>query len=175
LNHLCAILHRELYHRRSRRSGLACVLLLSACAVEDSHLAELVRSRLLGIAEVELESCIGAPDQHSTFGDTDVLTYYASSTNYINWTIPIVGGFSANNGGYCHATFQIVNNRVVRVLYSGEKNAPLAPDAFCAPIIRTCLANIDDVQYGTAVASAPAASPVDRSGTGAASSLDPVR
>jgi hypothetical protein len=136
-----------------RRSCLAPLmpLLLSACAVKDSHLAELAQSRLVGISEVALESCIGAPDEHASFGNTDVLTYYASSTNNINWTVPIVGGLAGSNGGYCHATFQVVGGRVVRALYSGEKDAPLAPDAFCAPIVRTCLANIDSIQRATAV------------------------
>ena len=138
-----------------RRSRLACLVpLLSACAVVDSHQAELARSRLVGLSEVDLESCIGAPDQHASFGSTDVLTYYASSTNSINWTVPIVGGLGVNNGGYCHATFQVVDGRVIRVLYSGEKNALLAPDAFCAPIIRTCLANIDDIQHRAAASAA---------------------
>lgn len=133
-----------------RWSRLACLMpLLSACAVMDSHRAEEARSRLVGLSEVDLESCIGAPDQHANFGNTDVLTYYAGSTNSINWSIPVVGGLGVNNGGYCHATFQVVNGRVSRVLYSGEKNALLAPDAFCAPIIRTCLANIDAIQRGT--------------------------
>ena len=89
-----------------------------------------------------------------------MLTYYASSTNNINWTLPIVGGLGSNNGGYCHATFQVVDGQVVRVLYSGEKNAPLAADAFCAPIVRTCLANVDDIRRDTiftADASAPKA------------------
>jgi hypothetical protein len=57
------------------------LLLLSGCAFKNSHVAELARSRLIGLSEVELESCIGAPDQHASFGGTDVLTYYASSTS----------------------------------------------------------------------------------------------
>lgn len=120
----------------------------------DSHQAELARSRLVGVSEVDLESCIGAPDQHTSFGRTDVLTYYASSTNSVNWSIPVVGGLGVNNGGYCHATFQVVNGRVTRVLYSGEKNALLAPDAFCAPIIRACLANLDDIERASATEAA---------------------
>jgi hypothetical protein len=131
------------------RSPYLLLFLLSGCALEDSHVAKLARSRLVGLSEVALESCIGAPDQHTSFGRTDVLTYYASSTNNINWTLPIVGGLGSNNGGYCHATFQVVDGQVVRVLYSGEKNAPLAADAFCAPIVRTCLANVDDIRRDT--------------------------
>ena len=114
-------------------------VLLAGCAVEDSHLAHEAQTRLMGMTEVDLESCLGAPDQHGSFGVIDVLTYYATSTSSDTWSIPLVGGFSFGNGAYCHATFRIDGGRVTRVLYSGEKNATLAPDAYCAPIVRTCL------------------------------------
>jgi len=125
-------------------------LLLSACAFKDSHLADLARTRLMGLSEKDLESCIGAPDQHSSFGNTDVLTYDATSTSGINWSIPLIGGVGFSNGGYCHATFTVVNGRVDRVLYSGEKNATMAPDAYCAPIIRTCIAQLGSMATDTA-------------------------
>jgi len=114
-------------------------LLLTACAVQDSHIAQNAPARLQGMSEVDLEACLGAPDQKNSFGNTDVLTYYAQSTSSTNYSLPIVGGLGFSNGGYCHATFRIDNGRVTRLLYSGEKNATLAPDAYCAPIVRTCL------------------------------------
>ncbi len=122
--------------------AFACAL-LSACAVQDSGISHQAQNRLLGMSEVDLESCIGAPDQRQNFGATDVLTYYATSTSSINYSLPIVGGISFSNGAYCHATFRIDSGHVTRILYSGEKNATLAPDAYCAPIIRTCLAYLD--------------------------------
>lgn len=123
------------------RWGLACLLALlpCACAVEDSDIAMEARTRLLGMADVDLQSCIGAPDQRSSFGAVEVLTYYATSTSNINWSVPVVGGLAVTNGGYCHVTFQLTSGRVTRIMYSGEKNATLAPDAFCAPILRTCM------------------------------------
>ena len=125
------------------RSGVCLLgLLLGGCAVEDSHIAHDAQTRLMGMAEVDLESCLGAPDQHSTFGPTDVLTYYATSSSSDTWSIPLIGGFSFSNGGYCHVTFQVTDGKVTQILYSGEKNATLAPDAYCAPILRTCLAHL---------------------------------
>ncbi len=121
---------------------VACAL-LTACAVEDSRIARRAQQNLLGLSEVDLESCIGAPDQRQSFGQTDVLTYYATSTSSISYSLPIIGGLGVTNGAYCHATFRIDNGRVTRVLYSGEKNATLAPDAYCAPITRTCLDVLD--------------------------------
>jgi hypothetical protein len=103
----------------------------------------------MGLSEKDLESCIGAPDQHSSFGNTDVLTYDATSTSGIDWSIPLIGGVGFSNGGYCHAAFTVMNGRVERVLYSAEKNATLAPDAYCAPIIRTCIAQLGSAGANT--------------------------
>jgi hypothetical protein len=139
-------------------------LLLTACAVEDSHIAHEAQTKLIGMTEVDLESCLGVPDQHSTFGTTEVLTYYATSTSADSWAVPLIGGFSVSNGAYCHATFQLRNGHVTQILYSGEKNATLAPDAYCAPIMRTCLAHL---QQTPPAASLPAASPPAGTQTGA--------
>jgi hypothetical protein len=118
------------------------LLLLCGCAINDSHIAHDAESMLMGMSEVDLESCLGVPDQHSNFGTTDVLTYYSTSTSNDSYSIPIVGGMSFTNGGYCHATFQLKDGYVTQILYSGEKNATGAPDAYCAPILRTCIAHL---------------------------------
>lgn len=112
---------------------------LTGCAIHDSRIAHRAQSELIGMSEVDLQSCLGSPDEHSSFGSTDVLTYYATSSSSISYTIPVVGGLGMSNGGYCHATVRVDNGHVTRLLYSGEKNATLAPDAYCAPIMRTCL------------------------------------
>jgi hypothetical protein len=117
-------------------------LLLGACAVQDSHIAHEAQTQLIGMTEVDLESCLGVPDQHASFGSTDVLTYYATSTSADSFSVPVIGGLSFSNGAYCHATFQVKNGRVTQVLYSGEKNATGAPDAYCAPIMRTCIEHL---------------------------------
>lgn len=118
-------------------------LLLAACSVEDSHVSHSAQSRLIGLSEVDLEACLGVPDQHASFGATDVLTYYATSSSSTSYSLPIVGGLGLSNGGYCHATFRVDQGRVTQLLYSGEKNATLSPDSYCAPIMRTCLGWLD--------------------------------
>lgn len=118
---------------------LPTLALLTGCAIQDSHIAKQAQSQLIGMSEVDLESCLGGPDQHSTFGSTDILTYYATSSSSLSYSIPVVGGLGMSNGAYCHAIFRLDNGHVTRLLYSGEKNATLAPDAYCAPIMRTCL------------------------------------
>ena len=121
------------------RACLLVPLFLAACAVQDSRIAHEAQNRLIGMSEVDLESCLGVPDQHATFGSTDVLTYYATSTSSDTFSIPVIGGLGFSNGAYCHATFTVQNGRVAQLLYSGEKNATGAPDAYCAPIMRTCM------------------------------------
>ncbi len=129
-------------HRQIARHLAPALLCLSAtaCAIQDHRIADQARRSLLGLSEVELQSCLGVPDQHASFGATDILTYYATSSSSMSYSLPIVGGLGFSNGGYCHATFRLDGGRVSRILYSGEKNATLAPDAYCAPIVRSCLA-----------------------------------
>lgn len=138
---------------------LPMLALVSACAIKDSSIAHNAETRLMGMSEVDLEACIGVPDQHSTFGNTDILTYYATSMSGDSYSIPIVGGLSFSNGGYCHATFRVSDGHVTQILYSGEKNATGAPDAYCAPIVRTCM---DHLQQPAPAARSPAAATTAR-------------
>ena len=48
--------------------------------------------------------------------------------------LPLLGGVTLAGGGYCHAIVRVKNGRVAQVRYSGETNAMVAPDAYCAPI-----------------------------------------
>jgi hypothetical protein len=128
-------------------------LLLTACAIEDSRTAHVAQTEMVGMSQVDLESCLGVPDQHATFGDVDVLTYYTASSSSMTYSIPVIGGLGFSNGGNCHATFDLKDGHVVRVLYSGEKNAFAATDAYCAPILNTCLGTLDRKQ--TAARTAP--------------------
>lgn len=131
-------------HFARRNCMIAMVPVLASCAVKDAQIADRAQDRLMGMSKVDLESCLGVPDQHANFGSTDVLTYYATSQSGTNFSVPIVGGLSFSNGAYCHATFRLDDGRVTRILYSGEKNATGALNAYCAPIVRTCLNYLDD-------------------------------
>jgi hypothetical protein len=142
-----------------RLLAAAAAMSLASCAVQDSRLAQRGEQRFIGMRESDLESCLGAPDQHASFGATDVLTYYATSTSTTSFTVPVVGGVGLGNGGYCHATFRLESGVVTRVLYSGEKNATFAPDAYCAPIMRTCLGYLDKNPAAGPVVSPSAAPP----------------
>ena len=120
---------------------LGVTLLAAGCSIADSHLAIEARKRLVGLTELQLESCLGAPDQHATFGTTDVLTWYANSTSSSSVSLPIVGGVGFSNGGYCHLTARVDQGQVTGIRYTGEDGAFAAPSAYCAPIGRSCMNN----------------------------------
>ncbi len=127
---------------RFRLLASLCLVALGGCAVEDSRIAGHARTRLLGMKEVDLVACLGGPDQHMSYPGTDVLTWYATSSSSLAFSIPIIGGISGNNGGYCHITARVDGGLVSHIIYSGEKNATLAPNAYCAPILRSCMAEL---------------------------------
>jgi hypothetical protein len=122
--------------------------LLSGCALKDARTAKSAERTLIGWSELDLEACLGAPDQRSTLGDTDILTYYGNSTSSRSFSLGLPGAFNlaGGGGGYCHAIFRVKNGLVAEVRYSGETNAPLAPDAYCAPIVRGCVQRREHLQ-----------------------------
>jgi hypothetical protein len=117
------------------------VLAVAGCSVHDSHVSREAQSVLLGMSELDLQTCLGAPDQRSTIGSSKVLTYSSSSTRNggLSLTLPLVGGFSFSGSGYCHVNVRLDNGRVSKVRFSGETDALAAPDAYCAPIVRSCV------------------------------------
>ncbi len=121
------------------RLAIAALALLASCSLEDSHTAHQAETALAGRTEVDLEACLGAPDQHSSFGTTDILTYYATSTSSSTFSLPLIGGPGFSNGGYCHAVIRVENGIVAGIHYVGETSAFAAPDAYCAPIVRSCI------------------------------------
>jgi len=112
---------------------------LAGCSVGDSHTALRAQTALLGVNEIALETCMGAPDQKNSFGTTDILTYEFSSSSSTSISIPLIGGIGDSYGGNCRVIVRSDAGRVVSIHYVGETNAFIAPDAYCAPIVRTCL------------------------------------
>jgi hypothetical protein len=120
---------------------LAAAVLVAGCSIQDSRTADAARTKLLGMKEVDLEACLGVPDQHNSYGKTDILTWYSTSTSSSSFSIPVFGGFGFSNGGYCHVTVRLEDGRSTEVRYTGETQAFAAPAAYCAPIVRSCIAH----------------------------------
>jgi hypothetical protein len=110
--------------------------LLGGCSLNDSHTAFRAQTTLLGMREVDLQTCMGAPDEKSIFGSTEILTYYATSTSSTSLSIPLIGGIGESYGGYCHTIIRLDQGVVDGVRYTGETSAFVAPDAYCAPTVR---------------------------------------
>jgi hypothetical protein len=120
---------------------MASATLLTSCSINDSRLAVRAQKSLLGLNEVTLQTCLGVPDEKSVFGTTEILTYYATSTSSSSYSIPVIGGISFSNGGYCHTIIRLDNGLVTTVRYTGENRAFAAPDAYCAPTVGGCVTN----------------------------------
>jgi hypothetical protein len=131
----------------SLQRTFACLLSLAvtACSVADSNISQHARTSLVGLSELQLESCLGVPDQHSTFGPTDLLTWdsTSSSGDGISFTLPVIGGgVSLSGGGYCHLTARVEYGVTRIIRYSGQTSAIGSPDSYCAPIVRSCLSSL---------------------------------
>jgi hypothetical protein len=72
------------------------------CAGEDE---------LVGLSELELETCLGLPDKEATKGKTTLLSYNATSARTVNLSIPIVNGIGVSLAAYCRAIFRLENGR----------------------------------------------------------------
>lgn len=116
---------------------------LSGCAYHDSSVAETAQRSLIGMPVADLDMCAGLPTKSEQINPaTQVRSYERNeSTNSgINLTFPVIGGgMNFGNGGYCHATFKLVNGEVTALSYAGDTLSAGLPDAVCAPIVRTCV------------------------------------
>ncbi len=113
----------------------------AGCSLQDSATARKAQTMLMGMSEPDLEACLGVPAQHSEFGNTSILTWTSTLTSSpsVSLSLPVTGGLSLSGGGSCGATIRLENGRVTEVRYTGENGEPLAPNAYCAPIVRSCV------------------------------------
>ncbi len=129
---------------------LALPLLLAACAVEDGQRVQEARGSLVGMSRADLYLCAGFPSKREQIDATrEMLTYEVGGGNSsgLNLTLPVVGALNlTGSAGYCRATFELMDSRVTRVGFSGDKDLAVAPDAVCAPAIRACVDAANGVQ-----------------------------
>lgn len=111
----------------------------SGCAYENSLMAAQTETSLVGLSELELETCLGLPDKEATKGKTTLLSYNATSARTVNLFIPIVNGVGLSLAGYCRATFWLENGRVAGVTYTGDNDPLEGPNSACGGLVRACL------------------------------------
>lgn len=122
---------------------LAVMPILANCAYRDAQVAENAQQSLVGTSVADLDMCAGLPTKTERIDPTTELRSYErnESTNAgVNITFPIIGGgMNIGNGGYCHATFKVVDGQVTGLAYAGDTTVAGAQSAICAPIVRTCV------------------------------------
>jgi hypothetical protein len=116
---------------------------LSGCAYHDSSIAETAQRSLIGMPVGDLDMCAGLPTKSEQINPATQLRSYEqneSTNSGINLTFPVIGGgMNFGNGGYCHATFKLVNGQVTALSYAGDTSSAGLPDDVCAPIVKTCV------------------------------------
>jgi hypothetical protein len=118
---------------------------LCGCSVEDSRTAQRAESGLVGLSQPDLETCLGVPNRIQTFQPrTTILSYDGTSTSSggLSVTLPVVGGLSFSGGGYCHLVARLDDGKVTAIHYTGETNATFGSEAYCAPLVRSCLEHL---------------------------------
>lgn len=119
--------------------SLICLMPLMFSGCTSMQTAQIAKTSLLGMSELDLEACLGLPDQKITKGKTTLFTYTATAGRTLNLTVPIVNGIGMSFGGYCHATFRLEDGRVTDINYSGDTTTFEGEDSVCAPIVRSCV------------------------------------
>jgi hypothetical protein len=121
------------------------VVPLLGCALQEAHVATQAERNVIGISTSDLDLCAGLPTKTERINPTTETRSYelTEGTNSgVTLTLPVIGGgVNLGNGGYCHATFKLVNGRVTELRYAGDTTVAGAPDAICAPIVRGCVAH----------------------------------
>jgi hypothetical protein len=95
----------------------------------------------------DLRLCAGIPDRTATAtgGDGRPRQYWTyvrnpPSARGVTLNLPVVGGgVSLSGAGDCRATFELAEERVTRLAYSGAAELGPAHDAACAGIVLGCL------------------------------------
>src|ERR1700722_6862714 len=95
--------------------ALGLAITSSGCAYENTLMAAQAKTGLVGMSELDLETCLGLPDKEATKGKTALLSYDATSARTVNLSIPIVNGIEVSLAGHCRATFRLEKGRVAGV------------------------------------------------------------
>jgi hypothetical protein len=130
-----------------RLAPLAALLLSASlpcgCAYQDASIAAKAQRSLVGTPVADLDLCAGLPTKtEKVRPGVEMRSYETSAATNSGVTIsfPVIGGgVNLGNGGYCHATFEVVDGRVAALRYAGDTTEAGARGAVCAPIVRGCV------------------------------------
>lgn len=127
--------------RSNRILALGSVFVVTACAsqsMRDSDAAFIAQAELVGLSREQVIACAGKPDSSETKGDTERLTYSASSGE-TSLTVGGRGTLLENAPRSCKVVFGLRRGYVDGVEYVGSRTGGmLTPGEECLPIVRKC-------------------------------------
>ncbi len=137
--------------RRSWLRAAASLVLLavSGCAAQDGRIASTARQRVIGFTPTDMRMCAGFPNQTYSEGNTTFWSYKvqaaAAGGIAVSTPLAVVPGLSQTTSlgtpsGSCSMQVRFVNGRVAEIAYSGDSDMAGIANAYCAPLIKSCLA-----------------------------------
>ena len=142
---------RSQAHRRFwlRLAGSLLLLAVSGCAAQDGRIADTARQRVIGFTPTDMRMCAGFPNQTYSEGNTTFWSYKvqaaAAGGIAVSTPLSVVPGLSQTTSlgtpsGSCSMQVRFVNGRVEEIAYSGDSDMAGIANAYCAPLIKSCLA-----------------------------------
>ena len=120
---------------------------LCGCAAQEARNAYLGRTQLVGLSQSDVRMCAGFPTGTAEDRRSEIWTYEHGGTTPGGLTTPALplmmpwgpSSVGVATDGYCRVQLRFVKDRVAEVEYAGATDVGAARNAFCSPIIRTCL------------------------------------
>ena len=147
-----AAVHPPSSRRRLRNLRAAALIGLGAgtlcgCAAQEARNAYLGRTQLVGLSQSDIRMCAGLPTGTAEDRRGEIWTYEHGGTTPGGLTTPALplmmpwgpSSVGVATDGYCRVQLRFVKDRVAEVEYAGATDVGAARNAFCSPIIRTCL------------------------------------
>lgn len=135
--------------RRSKAMSIVALMAscLCGCAAKEAVTASMAQTRMVGLTQSDVRMCAGLPTGTTSDPRGDIWMYEHGGTTPgglsapgvpvpMPWGVGVIG---ISTDGYCRAQVRFVNGRVAEVAYAGATDIGAARNAFCAPIIRSCL------------------------------------
>lgn len=136
------------------------IVILSGCGAHEARLASLARFRLAGLSQSDIRMCAGMPGGVAPDGRAEIWMYEHGGTtpggmvapglSVPTPTGPVSVGVATD--GYCRVQIRFVEGKVVEVDYAGQTSIGAARDAFCAPIVQSCLWRKERMERNAAAA-----------------------
>ena len=119
-------------------AGLLALLGLPSCASVDAHEA---RVGLLGMAQRDVLSCVGIPDQKTRLDRHDaVLEYnFADHDDILSLDVLTFGTMSLGARGQCNVMLRMHDGVVDAVHFSDNTTSEQGPLGACGPVVHEAL------------------------------------